>query len=121
MSFIYYNILENYFARKENNMKHVNTDELNALLNGDKPVIIDFYATWCGPCKMLAPVFEEVSASYPDCEFVKVNVDEETEHAKKYAVAVIPTLVAVKNGSVTGTTKGYMNADELKAFVDGCI
>lgn len=102
-------------------MKHVNTQELNELLKGDKPVVIDFFATWCGPCKMLAPIFEEVSASYPGCEFVKVDTDKDAEHAIKYGVSVIPTLVVVKNGKVTGTTKGYMSADELRSFVDGAI
>ncbi len=100
-------------------MKHVNTAEFNALLAEGKTVLVDFFATWCGPCKMLAPVLEEVAPDYPDVEFVKVDVDEEPDLARRYGVSVIPTLFVIKNGEVTANTKGYMGADELHAFVDG--
>ncbi len=100
-------------------MKHVTTAEFDALLNEGKTVLVDFYATWCGPCKMLAPVLEEVDPDYPDVEFVKVDVDEEGDLARRYGISVIPTLFVIKNGEVTANTKGYLNADELRAFVDG--
>ena len=100
-------------------MKHVTTAEFDALLNEGKTVLVDFFATWCGPCKMLAPVLEEVDPDYPDVEFVKVDVDEEGDLARRYGISVIPTLFVIKNGEVTANTKGYLNADELRAFVDG--
>ncbi len=100
-------------------MKHVNTAEFDALLADGKTILVDFFATWCGPCKMLAPVLEQVAPDYPDVEFVKVDVDDDPDLARRYGVNVIPTLFVIKNGEVTANTKGYMNADELRAFVDG--
>ena len=100
-------------------MKHVNTAEFDALINEGKTVLVDFFATWCGPCKMLAPVLEEVAPDYPNVEFVKVDVDDEPDLARRYGVSVIPTLFVIKNGEITANTKGYLNADELRAFVDG--
>ena len=100
-------------------MKHVNTAEFDALLAEGKTILLDFYATWCGPCKMLTPVLEEVDSDYPDVEFVKIDVDTDTDLARRYNVSVIPTLFVIKDGKVTTTTKGYLNADELRAFIDG--
>ncbi len=100
-------------------MKHVNTVEFDALMSEGKTVLLDFFATWCGPCKMLTPVLEEVEGDYPDVEFVKVDVDEEPDLARRYGISVIPTLFVIKNGEATATTKGYLNADELRAFIDG--
>ncbi len=100
-------------------MKHLNTAEFDVLLSEGKTVLVDFYATWCGPCKMLAPVLEEVDADYPDVEFVKIDVDTDTDLARRYGVSVIPTLFVIKDGKVTANTKGYLNADELRAFIDG--
>ena len=102
-------------------MKHMNSQEYEALAVSSNLLVIDFYATWCGPCKMLAPVFEEVSAKYPDATFVKVNVDEEEELARKFRISVIPTLVFVKNGEAVKTTTGYMDADALSALVDSVL
>ena len=100
-------------------MKHINTAEFDALLAEGKTILLDFYATWCGPCKMLTPVLEEVDSDYPDVEFVKIDVDTDTDLARRYNVSVIPTLFVIKDGKVTATTKGYLNADELRAFIDG--
>ncbi len=100
-------------------MKHVNTAEFDALLAEGKTLLVDFFATWCGPCKMLAPVLEEVAPDYPDVEFVKVDVDDEPDLARRYGVSVIPTLFVIKNGEITANTKGYLTACELRAFVDG--
>ena len=102
-------------------MKHVNTTEFDALLSENKTILVDFYATWCGPCKMLAPVLEEVDPEFTDVEFVKVDVDECPELAQRYGVAVIPTLFVIKNGEKAATTKGYMDADGLRAFVSNAI
>ena len=102
-------------------MKHVNTAEFDALLAENKTVLVDFFATWCGPCKMLAPVLEEVASEFDDVEFVKVDVDECPELAQRYGVAVIPTLFVIKGGEKVATTKGYMDADALRAFVSNAI
>ncbi len=99
-------------------MKHITSQEYEALAVSAELLVIDFYATWCGPCKMLAPVFEEVAAKYPDVTFVKVNVDEDEELARKFRISVIPTLVFVKNGEAVKTSTGYMDADALSALVD---
>lgn len=102
-------------------MKHVNTAEFDALLAENKTILIDFFATWCGPCKMLAPVLEEVDPEFDDVEFVKVDVDECPELAQRYGVAVIPTLFVIKGGEKAATTKGYMDADALRAFVSNAL
>ncbi len=102
-------------------MKHVNTAEFDALLAENKTILVDFFATWCGPCKMLSPVLEEVSPEFDDVEFVKVDVDECPELAQRYGVAVIPTLFVIKGGEKVATTKGYMDADALRAFVSNAL
>ena len=99
-------------------MKHITSQEYEALAVSAELLVIDFYATWCGPCKMLAPVLEEVAAKYPDVTFVKVNVDEEEDLARKFRISVIPTLVFIKNGEAIKTSTGYMDADALSALVD---
>ncbi len=99
-------------------MKHITSQEYEALAVSADLLVIDFYATWCGPCKMLAPVLEEVAEKYPDVTFVKVNVDEEEDLARKFRISVIPTLVFIKNGEVLKTSTGYMDADALSALVD---
>lgn len=103
-------------------MTILNQNEFEALVaTPDKLTVIDFFATWCGPCKMLAPVLEEVSAAYPDVAFGKVDVDEEEELARRYGISVIPTLVAIKNGEVVKKTTGYMDTDALRAWIDGAL
>ena len=102
-------------------MKHVNTTEFDALLADNKTVLVDFFATWCGPCKMLAPVLEEVAPEFTDVEFVKVDVDECPDLAQRYGVAVIPTLFVIKGGEKVASAKGYMDADALRAFVSNAI
>jgi thioredoxin 1 len=102
-------------------MKHITSQEYDALAVSSNLLVIDFYATWCGPCKMLAPVFEEVADKYPDVTFVKVNVDEDEELARKFRISVIPTLVFVKNGEAVKTSTGYMDADALSALVDAVL
>ncbi len=71
--------------------------------------LIDFYATWCGPCKMVAPIVDEIGKEFPDVKILKVNVDEETEIAANYGVQVIPTFVVVKDGEVLDHLAGLVN------------
>lgn len=80
-------------------------------------VLIDFYATWCGPCKMLAPELEELAKRNNDITIYKIDVDENTEVARKYGVMSIPTLVLYKNGIIVDKTLGFRPVDELEKWI----
>lgn len=91
-------------------------DEVN---NTEKLVLIDFYATWCGPCQMIAPVIADIAEKYSEkVKVCKVNVDENQELAINYGVQSIPTLVFVKNGNVVKTVVGLRSKSELVSIID---
>ncbi len=81
-------------------------------------VAIDLWATWCGPCRMLAPVFEEVSADFPDVKFCKINVDEEPELTKMFNVTSIPTVALVKDNTFVDLLVGYVPKEKLAEFIE---
>lgn len=90
-------------------------NNFNELINGDK-VIVDFYADWCGPCRMLGPIVEEVCNSN-NIKLVKVNVDENPEIAKEYGIMSIPTLILFKDGVDVKKNVGFLREEELLEFI----
>ncbi|MCI8620349.1 MAG: thioredoxin [Clostridia bacterium] len=85
----------------------------------DKLVLVDFFATWCGPCKMLAPIVSEISSEYADgMKVYKINVDENQQLAIKYGIVSIPTLVFFKNGEVVSTNVGFCSKSELDNIIN---
>ena len=97
-------------------MKIVNTNEFNEIFDKGS-VLLDLYADWCGPCKMLSPVLEELSGEYESVTFLKVNVDNDPEVASKYGVVSIPTLVALKDGKVVKQVSGFQAKPMLETLI----
>jgi len=98
-------------------IKHVKTaaEFEEAIAKGE--VLVDFWATWCGPCRMLAPVLEEVAAEHPELTIVKVDVDEAGDLAAKFGISSIPTLIRFQEGKIIDKTLGFMPKPKLLAFL----
>lgn len=99
-------------------LKHISdkNEYLEAIKNGR--VLVDFYADWCGPCKMLAPIVEKVADEHPEVDVIKVNVDEAPSIAALYGVYSIPTLIYFENGELGRQQAGYMPEEMVKRFAN---
>ena len=87
-------------------IKVTNKNFADEVINSDRPVLLDFWAAWCGPCRMVAPVLEEIAQERPDIKVAKINVDEEPELAARFQIMSIPTLMVVKDGAVVKQALG---------------
>ena len=96
--------------------KHDFQDEV---MNADKPVLLDFWASWCGPCRMVSPVVDEIAAERSDVKVGKVNVDEQPELAGQFGVMSIPTLVVIKNGRIVNQAIGAMPKSAILELLQG--
>ena len=87
-------------------VKEMNTADFRAALNGEKALVVDFWAAWCGPCRMMAPAVEEVAEERPDIKVGKINVDEQPELTSRFGITCFPTLVVMKNGQIVNQAVG---------------
>ena len=99
---------------------HINKSNFqNEVLNSEKPVLLDFWAPWCGPCRMVSPIVDEIAAERSDIKVGKINVDEQMELAMRFQVSSIPMLVVFKDGKAVAKSVGYRPKSEIAAMVEG--
>ena len=105
------------------NIIHVSDESFEQeVLKSDRPVLIDYWAEWCGPCKMIAPILEEVADEYSTkIKIAKLNIDDNPETPPKYGIRGIPTLMLFKNGNVEATKVGAVSKSQLVSFIDSTI
>ena len=99
-------------------LKHINDVAEFDQEIADGVALVDFFATWCGPCKMLSPNLEALAEENPDLKVIKVDVDEANELAARYQIQAVPTLILFKNGERVETRMGYQNKNQLIAFIN---
>jgi thioredoxin 1 len=104
-------------------IRHVTDDNFEQeVLSSEQPVLVEYWAEWCGPCKMIAPVLEEVADEYGDkLQVAKLNIDDNPNTPPKYGIRGIPTLMLFKNGNVEATKVGAVSKSQLTAFIDGNV
>ena len=97
---------------------HINNHNFQEeVMNSEKPVLLDFWASWCGPCRMVGPIIDEIAAEHPEYKVVKINVDEEPELAGEFQVVSIPTLVVMKNGQIIHQSAGARPKNQILAMM----
>lgn len=101
-------------------MKTVNEKEFDETIKNGI-TLVDFYADWCGPCKMLAPILEDLDAEHPDITFIKVNCDDEMGLAERYGIMSIPAVFMIKDGNIIGNASGYRGKDDMNSFIKSCL
>lgn len=97
----------------------LNKDNFNTVINTDKKVLIDFFATWCGPCRMVSPIVDEIADEHPEFVVCKVDVDNNPELAAEFGVMSIPTLVVIKDGKVINQSAGARPKAQILAMLEG--
>jgi thioredoxin 1 len=105
------------------NISHISDDSFeDDVINSNGPVLVDFWAEWCGPCKMIAPVLEDLADEYAGkLKICKIDVDQHKAMAEKYSVKGIPTLIIFNNGDAAGKKVGALSKAQLSAFIDSTI
>ncbi|MBO5037752.1 MAG: thioredoxin [Clostridia bacterium] len=98
---------------------NVNKNNFDDVLNSDKPVLLDFYADWCGPCRMVSPLVDEIAEENPQYLVGKINVDNEEELAQEFGVSSIPMLVVLKNGQIANKAVGARPKDQILKLLEG--
>ncbi len=97
---------------------HINKNNFDLVINSEKPVLLDFYAEWCGPCRMVSPLIEQIADENPQYLVAKVNVDEEPELAAQFGVSSIPLLAAVKNGKIINKAAGARPKQQILKLLE---
>ncbi len=99
---------------------HIGKEEFDEkILKSEKVALVDFYATWCGPCKMVAPILEEIATEHPEYVIAKVNVDDEPELAREFKIMSIPALFVIRDGEVTDSVVGYRPKEAILELLEG--
>ena len=97
----------------------LNKDNFSTIINTDKTVLIDFFATWCGPCRMVSPIVDEITEEHPEFVVAKVDVDKNPELAGEFSVMSIPTLVVIKDGKIINQSAGARPKAQILAMLEG--
>lgn len=101
---------------------HITDDQFEAeVLKSTTPVLVDFWATWCGPCRQVGSILDELSEEMPEVKFVKIDIDKNSVYSGKLGIMSIPTMIIYKNGEITGKQIGALSKKDLKGFIESYI